>query len=180
MDRLLGKPPPPPPEAVPAVDPDVRGATTIRLQLEKHRQIESCNACHKHIDPAGLALENFDVMGYWRTKYRSLGEGEPVSGVGHNGLRFRFKLGPDVDPSGELADGRRFNDIKGLKQCLLSDSRQVARNFLERLVVYATGAPIGFSDRQTIDQMLLRQEAEEFPVRKLIHEVVQSELFTNK
>ena len=112
MDRLLGQPPPPPPEAVPAVDPDVRGATTIRLQLEKHRQIESCNACHKHIDPAGLALENFDVMGVWRTNYRSLGAGEPVSGVGHNGLRFRFKPGPEVDPSGELADGRRFRECQ--------------------------------------------------------------------
>ena len=66
MDRLLGKPPSPPPAAVPAVDPDVRGATTIRAQLEKHRQSESCNACHQHIDPAGLALENFDVMGAWR------------------------------------------------------------------------------------------------------------------
>ncbi|HEY2416076.1 MAG TPA: DUF1592 domain-containing protein [Pirellulaceae bacterium] len=180
MDRLLGQPPPPPPEAVPAVDPDVRGATTIRLQLEKHREIESCNACHKHIDPAGLALENFDVMGSWRTNYRSLGDGQPVSGVGHNGLRFRFKSGPEVDPSGELADGRRFENIRDLKQCLLRDSRQVARNLLERLVVYATGAPIGFSDRQTIEQILTRQEPAGFRVRELIHEVVQSELFTHK
>jgi len=180
MDRLLGQPPPPPPEAVPAVDPDVRGATTIRLQLEKHRQIESCNACHKHIDPAGLALENFDVMGLWRTNYRSLGAGEPVSGVGHNGLRFRFRTGPEVDATGELADGRRFQDVRELKQCLLRDSRQVARNLLERLVVYATGAPIGFSDRLTIEQILARQEAGGFRVRELLHEVVQSELFTHK
>jgi hypothetical protein len=180
MDRLLGQPPPPPPEAVPAVDPDVRGATTIRQQLEMHRQIESCNACHKHIDPAGLALENFDVMGFWRTNYRSLGVGEAVSGVGHNGLRFRFKLGPEVDPSGELADGRRFADIKGLKQCLLQNPRQVARNLLERLVVYATGAPMGFSDRQRIEDVLKRLEAGGFSTRELIHEVVQSEMFTHK
>jgi hypothetical protein len=119
-------------------------------------------------------------MGFWRTNYRSLGAGEPVSGVGHNGLRFRFKLGQEVDPSGELADGRRFENIRDLKQCLLRDSRQVARNLVERLVVYATGAPIGFSDRQTIEQILARQEPGGFRVRELIHEVVRSELFTHK
>jgi uncharacterized protein DUF1588/uncharacterized protein DUF1585 len=180
MDRLLGQPPPPPPEAVPAVDPDVRGATTIRAQLQQHRQIESCNACHKHIDPAGLALENFDVMGVWRKNYRSLGAGEPVTGVGHNGLRFRFRTGLDVDASGTLADGRRFQDVRELKQCLMRDSRQLARNLLERLVVHATGAPIGFSDRPVIDQMLARQEASGYRVRDLIHEIVQSEMFLNK
>jgi hypothetical protein len=180
MDRLLGLPPPPPPEAVPAVDPDVRGATTIRAQLAQHRQIESCNACHKHIDPAGLALENFDVMGSWRTNYRSLGAGEPVTGVGHNGLRFRFKTGLAVDASGELADGRRFQDVRELKQCLLRDSRQVARNLLQRLVVHATGAPIGFADRSAIEQILDRAEPQGYRVRELIHEVVQSEMFLNK
>jgi hypothetical protein len=180
MDRLLGQPPPPPPEAVPAVDPDVRGATTIRAQLAQHRQIESCNACHKHIDPAGLALENFDVMGFWRTNYRSLGAGEPVTGVGHNGLRFRFKTGPEVDASGELADGRRFQDVRELKQCLLRDSRQVARNLLQRLVVHATGAPIGFADRSAIEQILDRTQLDGYRAKDLIHEVVQSEMFLNK
>lgn len=180
MDRLLGEPPPPPPAAVPAVDPDVRGATTIRAQLEKHRQIESCNACHQHIDPAGLALENFDVMGVWRENYRSLGAGEAVSGVGHNGLRFRFLTGPAVDASGALPDGRQFENVRDLKQCLIEDPHKLARNLVERLVVYATGAPIGFSDRSVIEQIVARNELEGYRVRNLIHEIVQSEMFLNK
>ncbi|HTI69270.1 MAG TPA: DUF1592 domain-containing protein, partial [Candidatus Limnocylindria bacterium] len=77
MSRIIGKPPPPPPAAVAAVDPDIRGATTIRDQLAKHRTLESCNACHRNIDPAGFALESFDVMGGWRDRYRSVGKGDP-------------------------------------------------------------------------------------------------------
>jgi hypothetical protein len=180
VDRLLGKPAPPPPAAVPAVDPDVRGATTIRAQLEKHRSIESCNACHRHIDPAGLALESFDVMGAWRENYRSLGAGEPITGVGHNGLRFRFKIGLEVDPSGELADGRHFANVEELKQCLLQDPQQLAHNLVQRLVVYSTGAPIRFSDRPLIQQILARNVADGYRVRDLIHAVVQSEMFLNK
>ena len=74
MERILGAPPPPPPPTVPAVEPDIRGATTIRQQLDKHRSLASCSACHAKIDPAGFALESFDVMGGWRTNYRALGE----------------------------------------------------------------------------------------------------------
>ncbi|MEK7831393.1 MAG: DUF1592 domain-containing protein, partial [Acidobacteriota bacterium] len=70
MERILGKPVPPPPAGVSAVEPDVRGATTMRQQLEKHRNNQSCNVCHVKIDPAGFALENFDVFGGWRDKYR--------------------------------------------------------------------------------------------------------------
>src|SRR5262249_54828809 len=82
MGRLLGNPPPPPPASVPAVEPDIRGATTIRDQLARHRTQPSCNACHRNIDPAGFALESFDVMGAWRERYRSVGEGERVKGFG--------------------------------------------------------------------------------------------------
>jgi hypothetical protein len=180
MDRLLGKPPPPPPEAVPAVDPDVRGATTIRAQLEIHRQNESCNNCHQHIDPAGLALESFDVMGAWRDRYRSLGAGEPVTGVGHNGLRFKFMAGPEVDPSGTLPSGQDFQNILDFKRCLLQDPRQLAHNLVHRLVVYATGAPIRFSDRSEVDQILARNAPQGYPLRDLIHDIVNSEMFLNK
>jgi len=180
MDRLLGKPPPPPPEKVPEVKPDVRGATTIREQLAKHREIESCNQCHQHIDPAGMALESFDVLGAWRERYRSLGEGEPQTGVGHNGLRFQFRLGPGVEPAAELADGRKFQNVEQLKQCLLQDQEQVARNLVQRLTVYATGAPIRFSDRPVIAEILARGQTSGYGVRTLIHEIVQSEMFLNK
>ena len=70
LDRILGTPPPPPPEDVEAIEPDVRGATTIRTQLAKHRQNATCATCHAQIDPPGFALESFDVIGRWRDRYR--------------------------------------------------------------------------------------------------------------
>ena len=76
LDSLLGTPPPRPPMGVEAVEPDIRGATTIREQLARHRQIEACATCHVLIDPPGFALENFDVIGGWRDHYRSIGNGE--------------------------------------------------------------------------------------------------------
>ena len=78
LDRILGTPPPPPPDNVPAIDPDIRGARTIREQLAKHRSIESCAACHRKIDPPGFALESFDCIGGWRDNYRATGLGENV------------------------------------------------------------------------------------------------------
>ncbi len=66
LDRLLGTPPKPPPPNVPAVEPDIRGAVTIREQLAKHKSVATCASCHVHIDPPGFALENYDVVGGWR------------------------------------------------------------------------------------------------------------------
>ena len=78
LDRILGTPPPKPPENIAALEPDIRGATTIREQLAKHRQIESCASCHVKIDPPGFALESFDVIGGWRDRYRTW-HGKPVA-----------------------------------------------------------------------------------------------------
>ncbi|MDB6037040.1 MAG: hypothetical protein JWM99_881 [Verrucomicrobiales bacterium] len=180
MTRILGKPPRPQPASVTAVDPDIRGATTIREQLAKHRNQESCNVCHRDIDPAGFALESFDVMGGWRARYRSVGEGEKVNGSGHNGTLFHFALGQNVDPAGELPDGRKFNDIRELKKLLLKDPDQLARNLAEQLTIYATGASIRFSDRPEIAKIVARNRSEGYGVRSLIHEIVQSDLFLNK
>ena len=180
MTRLLGKPPPPPPPGVPALDPDIRGATTIREQLARHRSQETCAACHRNIDPAGFALESFDVMGGWRERYRSFGKGEPVKGIGHNGLKYHFCLGPPVDPTGELPDGSRFLDVRELKRLLVQDDRQLALNLTRQLVVYATGAPIQFSDRPQIDKILTDTRPAGYRVRSIVHELVQSDLFLNK
>ena len=68
MERILGQPLPPPPASVAAIDPDIRGATTIRQQLAKHSNQESCASCHRKMDPPGFALESFDVMGGWRVR----------------------------------------------------------------------------------------------------------------
>jgi hypothetical protein len=180
MTRLLGKPPPPPPPGVPALEPDIRGATTIREQLARHRSQETCAACHRNIDPAGFALESFDVMGGWRDRYRSFGKGEPVKGIGHNGLKYHFCLGPAVDPTGELPQGSRFQDVRELKKLLSQDDRQLALNLTRQLVVYATGAPIQFSDRPQIDKILADTRPAGYPIRSIVHELVQSDLFLNK
>lgn len=180
MERILGQKPPPPPPSVPAVEPDIRGAVTIRQQLEKHRTLESCNVCHAKIDPAGFALENFDVMGGWRDRYRAEGEGEPAKGLAKSGQKFAFHYALPVDSSGELPDGRKFRDIREFKQLLLDDEQQVARNLARQLVVYATGSPIRFSDRAAIEEALKRASSSHYGVRSLVHQVVQSDLFLNK
>ncbi len=180
MERLLGQPPPPPPPSVAAVEPDTRGATTIREQLDKHRSIESCAACHRKIDPPGFALESFDILGGFRTEYRSTDEGEPVEGIGKNGHVFTFRLGQPVDASGELADGRAFRDVREFKKLLLADDRQIARNLVEQLVVYATGAPVRFADRAEVERILDSAQPNGYGVRTLAHAIIQSELFTHK
>ena len=124
------------PTACPAVEPDIRGATTIREQLAKHRESPSCNSCHAKIDPPGFALESFDVIGGWRDHYRSPGSGEPVV---IDGRRMRYRKGPKVEPADVLADGRRFADIDELKQLLLTDKDQLARCLAGKLLTYATG-----------------------------------------
>jgi hypothetical protein len=180
MERILGQKPPPPPPSVPAVEPDTRGAVTIRQQLDKHRTLASCNACHAKIDPAGFALENFDVMGGWRDRYRAEGDGVPEPGIAKSGQKFAFHYALPVDASGELPDGRKFRDVRELKQLLLDNDKQIARNLARQLTVYATGASVRFSDRNEIEQALARASSSHYGVRSLVHEIVQSELFRSK
>lgn len=186
-ERILGKPVPPPPAAVPAVEPDTRGATTIREQLDKHRTQESCNACHARIDPPGFALESFDILGGFRETYR-INNAEPIpdkqrmnaAGYGKNGQPFNFAVGPKVDSSGELSAEQKFAEIRELKQLILKDERQVARNLVRQLLVYATGAPVKFGDRPELDAILDQTAANGYRVRDLIHAIVESELFQTK
>ncbi|MCX6955309.1 MAG: DUF1592 domain-containing protein [Verrucomicrobia bacterium] len=181
MERILGQPPPPPPPKVPAIDPDTRGATTIRQQLDKHRDMETCGACHVKIDPPGFALESFDVMGAWRDRYRAKDDAvPPEKGFGHGGQKFVFHLALPVDASGEMPDGRKFADVREFKQLLVANEAQLARNLAKQFTVYATGAPVRFSDRAQIEKILQRSAASHYGVRTLIHELVQSDLFLNK
>lgn len=181
MERILGVHIPPPPSGVEAVEPDTRGATTIREQLDLHRESESCNACHVKIDPAGFALESFDVAGGWRERYRAIGDiGDTVEGLGKNGHAFVFREAEPVDPSGEFSDGSPFQDINELKSILLRDERVIARNFAKQLIVYATGAPVSFSDRSTVETILDAAKVGEYGTRSLIHEVIKSDIFKIK
>ena len=119
MERILGFHTPPP-SGVPALEPDIRGAVTIRQQLDKHRADPTCAACHRTIDPPGFALESFDVMGGWRDRYRAFADGaKPEPGIGLSGQPFAFHYGLPVDSAGGLTDGRSFKDIREFKQLLL-------------------------------------------------------------
>ena len=181
MERILGEHIPPPPSGVEAVEPDTRGATTIREQLDLHRADESCNSCHVKIDPTGFALESFDIAGGWREQYRAVGEiGELVEGYGKNGHEFIFRIAEPVDSSGYLPTGDAFTDIDELKNLLVKDDRAIARNVVRQFLVYATGAPVTFSDRLHVEKILDRCEESEYGVRSLLHAVVQSELFAIK
>ena len=181
MERLLGDPPSPPPPSVPAVEPDIRGAATIRELLKKHRADASCASCHKKIDPPGFALESFDVMGRWRENYRSLAQGSKrIEGVGRSGNEFVHYIGKEVDASGVTPKGGHFDDIRQFKKLLLQDEETVARNLTEQFLVYATGAPVGFADRDDVSAILEKSRASAFGVRTIIHEVIQSPLFLRK
>ncbi|HWA09817.1 MAG TPA: DUF1592 domain-containing protein [Opitutaceae bacterium] len=180
-ERIMGLDLPPPPPSVPAVEPDIRGAVTIRQQLDKHRADKTCAACHSKIDPPGFALESFDVMGAWRDRYRATSEDGVVEpGFGKNGWPFAFHYAQPVDSTGQLADGRTFKDVRDFKQLLLADEPQIARNLVRQLAVYATGAPVRFSDRAAIEKILAGAKARQYGVRTLIDQLIQSDLFLNK
>lgn len=175
LERILGTPPPKPPPDVEAIEPDIRGATTIREQLAKHRNVESCASCHRKIDPPGFALESFDVIGGWRDHYRATGEPRVV-----NGRKVRFWNGPSVEPGDVLLDGRSFRDIDDYKKLLLEDKDQLARNLTEKLVAYGTGAAPTRADKAQIELIVHRLREKNYGFKALIHEVVQSPLFQRK
>ncbi|MCY2986159.1 MAG: DUF1592 domain-containing protein [Planctomycetota bacterium] len=185
LDRILGQPVPPPPPNVPAVEPDIRGATTIREQLAKHRATENCAGCHSRIDPPGFALENFDVIGGWRDRYRVIADQKDwvknrVGPLAKYLAGYQYGLGRPVDAADALHDGRSFGDIDELKKLLLADPEQIARCITEKLVTYATGQPVVFDDRCVIDQILAEAKDSDYGLRTLIQAVIASELFRNK
>ncbi|HEU4752711.1 MAG TPA: DUF1585 domain-containing protein, partial [Armatimonadota bacterium] len=126
------------------------------------------------------ALESFDVFGGWRERYRALGEGERVPGWGKNGQPFVFHAALPVDSSGVMPDGTPFHDVRELKRLLLRDERQIARNLVQQLVTYSTGAPVRFGDRPKVEAILDGARPSGYGVRSLIHGLLASELFRNK
>lgn len=172
-DRLLGKPVPPPPPNIPAVEPDLRGTTTIREQLSAHRDVPGCASCHKRIDPYGFALECFDVIGGYQTHYRSLENGKPVKKTFKDNRPVRYRSGPSIDCSGITPEGNAFNDVEEFRAILLQDKEQLARNLVQRLLIYATGSAIDFADRPVVETILDETRASGFGIRSLIHAVAQ-------
>ncbi|NBV21143.1 MAG: DUF1592 domain-containing protein, partial [Proteobacteria bacterium] len=181
MDRLFGQPPEPPPANVAAVEPDVRGASTIRELLDKHRNNATCASCHAKIDPPGFALESFDVIGGYRTRYRSIGEGDPAPrGAIDPFIGISFKLGPKVDASGALPDERKFADIREFQSLAAADAEKLLRNLAQQLAIYATGRELAFNDRDQIAAIVTSTQKQGGGVRSLVHELVQSRLFQTR
>ncbi len=179
MENIMGQHVPPPPANVAAVEPDIRGATTLRQQLAKHRNVDSCATCHDKIDPAGFALENFDVIGGYRDRYRTLGDGDrPEFGRDpHTFAWVRYRIGLPVDSTGQTPDGQTFKDIRELKEILLNDKHAIAKGLTEKLATYALGRQLGFSDRSQVKKIVINVTGRQFGFRSLIHEIVKSEMF---
>jgi hypothetical protein len=181
MDRLLGLPPEPPPPNIPAIEPDVRGAKTIREQLAKHRENVSCASCHAKMDPPGFALESFDVIGGIRTRYRSIGAGDPAPrGSIDPFVGISFKLGPTVDGSGVLPDGRKFGGISEFQDLIAADRPRLLNNLARQFAIYATGRNVTFGDRDQLASIVAGTQKSGGGIRTLIHELAQSQLFQTR
>ncbi len=180
LKRILGRQTQPPPADAGSIEPDTRGATTIREQLAKHRRSATCNACHQYMDPPGFALESYDVIGGWRETYRTQGKGEQAFDPLTHQKIWSYHIGAPVDPKGELADGQTFQNIDDFKKLLLVQQEQIARNLVNNLVAYSTGAGVTFSDRKCVQEILDKAKPQSYGLRTLIHELVQSSLFQSK
>lgn len=158
LESVLGLPPKPPPPNIEPLSPDLRGARTIREQLEAHRAQASCQTCHRKIDPLGFAFENFDELGLWRTHYRGSDQSKPI------------------DPASVLSDGRPIADLSAMKQYLLSEEEQIARRLTMSLLTYASGRQLTPRDRGETERILRAVQPTGFRLRDLIHEVAASRL----
>jgi len=170
LENILGSPPPEPPDAVPALTPDTSKAVTPREMLAAHMAEESCSACHKKIDPVGFVLESFDPIGRWRETYPVPGEKSKNSG--REPLR--------VETDGVLPDGTELWDVRDLKAYLVDDIRPFAECLSEKLLTYATGREMGYSDRKLIAQIVAENEAKGGGFRDLLLALIDSESFRTK
>ena len=178
MERILGITPTPPPPNIPGVEPDIRGASSLRELLDKHRNVASCASCHNHIDPLGFALESFDVTGMRRDRFRSKG-GDKVNAI-VRGRKVVYRLGPEVDSSGKFLDGTRYQDFRAYRDYLAKHDDRLARAFAGKLLTFATGRELGFSDRAELDRIVADTAQNNYRIRDLLHRIIQSEIFLNK
>lgn len=159
MENILGTPPAPPPDNVPPIDPDIRGAKSMRELLAKHRDNPACYECHRKIDPLGFALESFDPIGAFRTSYGK---------------------GIKIDTSGELPNGKPFRDVAELKKALAERKDQFARMLTERLLAYAIGRRVEGMDRPAVDKIVAGIAPGDFRMRDMIETIVASPTFRSK
>ena len=163
LESMLGTPPSPPPPDIEPIEPDTRGATTIREQLAAHRTVETCAACHRAIDPPGFALEAFDEVGRFRTEYA-------------------LPYGTDADPlpvdaSGVLRGGESFAGPAEFVPLLRRRSELFARNAATQILTLAAGRHPGVADRGEMQRLAESQPDGQIGFRDLILGVVTSEAF---
>ncbi|MEK6235341.1 MAG: DUF1592 domain-containing protein [Planctomycetales bacterium] len=156
LEKLLGYTPPPPPPDVPTIEPDIRGAVTIREQLVKHRESATCAECHRKIDPLGFALENFDAIGGWRDEYE--------------------KKNP-IDSAGKLPGGDAFRTVPEFRKLLVERQDQFNRCLTEKLMTYALGRELEVGDRPSVDEILAELDGKKSGLRDLMRLVVLSKPF---
>jgi mono/diheme cytochrome c family protein len=157
LTNILGTPPPPPPADVP--DLPERGESgrpaTVRERMEQHRRNPQCRVCHAPMDPLGLALENYDAVGEWRS----------VEG------------GLPIDVTGVLPDGSQFAGLGGMRTLLLERREQFVRTVTEKLLTYALGRAIGPRDRHFVRQIVRDAERRDYRWSAVINGIVASPLF---
>lgn len=161
LENILGATPAPPPPDVPTIEPDIRGAKTIRDQLLKHQENASCRTCHRQIDPPGFALENFDAIGRWRGHYVA------------------DKTALPVDASGQFGS-HKFQDVSGFKTALLGRQEQFARCLVEKLLIHALGRELEVTDRPHIRKIVETAAKDGYRLRDLVLLCVTSDLFRQK
>jgi mono/diheme cytochrome c family protein len=167
LESIIGKAPPPPPANVPAIKTSAPGEqkASLRDKLKAHRQEANCMACHRKIDPLGLAFDNYDAVGHWRTL-------EIVTdGTGAN---------PPIDASGELPDGRRFVDSAGLKKLMLADLDKFAAGFTEKLATYGLRRGMTFADRTALNRIVELSKSDQYKLASLIETFMTSDLFQKR
>ena len=164
---VLGKTPPPPPANVPAIEPPTQQSpkATLRQKIEAHRNDANCAACHAKIDPLGLAWDNYDAVGQWRTHEKV------PAGVGSD---------PIIDPSGLMPDGRAFKDANEFKQRLLEDRDKLARAFIEHLCTYALRRALAFDDQDDLNAIQAEAKKTGYRIKDIVRAVALSELMRKR
>jgi hypothetical protein len=164
---LFNNPPDPPPPNAGEVEPNIKGERlTVRERLLQHQQIEACAACHRSLDPYGLALENFNVTGAWRDQ--------------QDGEDFRGSNRPPIVTSGKLPGGQEFDNFEEFRQRLLEQDDRFRRALAERLLLYALGRPVEPSDDETLNRAVSDMSSGNDSIRLLIKSLVSSKAFITK
>jgi hypothetical protein len=164
---ILGKTPPPPPANVPAIEPNPPKSpkATLRDKLEAHRNNANCAACHAKIDPLGLAWDNYDAVGQWRTRENV------AAGVGEN---------PLINPSGEMPDGRPFKDANDFKRLLIEDRDKFVRAFIEHLSTYGLRRVLTVDDQDDINAIVTESKKTQYKVKDIVRAVAMSDLMRKR